>query len=350
LWEDVKLTMNDIRIAILGVGWAGSKHVEAIRELGRGLTVGCLVDNDPDFLSEKCVELDVSKSYPRSEDAIADTEVDAISICLPHRFHCDVAVAAAEAGKHVLVEKPMAVTVDEATRMIDAASQNDVKLYVAENRPYHPMSQILREIVQSGDPVGEVLSISLVTGFRADTYGYPGRRAWLGRPEEGGSGQWLLNGIHDVAQLRFILGEVSDIYMREHHASTADRADVEGTMVGQLNMAASFQVSILQSREIFVKGGLRGITIYGDRGTIRTTESGYEIYGPEGLQNSHLWPEPDLSDYAQEMDAFVRFVREGKEGPTGAESERRSLAVVQAGYESAASGQVVNIENRFGLL
>jgi predicted dehydrogenase len=342
--------MNDIRIAILGVGWAGSKHVEAIRELGRGLTVDCLVDNDPDFLAEKCAELQVKKSYQLSEDAIADPEVNAISICLPHRFHCDVAVAAARAGKHVLVEKPMAVTVDEATRMIEAADQNNVKLYVAENRPYHPMSQRLREIVQSGDPVGEVLAASMVTGFRAETYGYPGRRAWLARPEEGGSGQWLLNGIHDVAQLRFVFGDVNDIYMREHHASSVDRGDVEGTMVGQLNMADAFQVSILQSREVFVKGGLRGITIYGDRGTIRTTDSGYEVYGADGSPEAFEWPVSDLSDYAQEMDAFVAYVREGLAGPTTAESERKSLAVVQAGYESAASGQVVNIENRFGPL
>ena len=342
--------MSELRVAILGAGWAGSKHVEAIRELGCGLVVDCLVDNDPDFLAKQCAELKVAKSYGAVEDALGDPEVDAVSICLPHRFHCDVTVAAAEAGKHVLVEKPMAATVDEATRMVEAAQRHNVKLYVAENRPYGPMSQRLREIVQSGEPIGEVVSASLVTGFRADVYGYPGRRAWLARPEEGGSGQWLLNGIHDVAQLRYVFGEMTDIYLREHHASTADRPDVEGTMVGQMTTAAGFQVSILQSREVFVKGGLRGITIYGIRGTLRTTESGYEIYDAEGDPKSTEWPETKLSDYAQEMDAFVQYVREGVPGPTSAESERRSLAVVQAGYESAASGQVVNIQERFGSL
>jgi UDP-N-acetylglucosamine 3-dehydrogenase len=342
--------MTDIRIAILGVGWAGAKHVEAIRELGSGLVVDCLVDNDPEFLAGQCAELGVKKSYQQVEDVFSDGEVDAVSICLPHRFHCEVAVAAADAGKHVLVEKPMAVTVDEASAMIEAADRNGVKLYVAENRPYHPMSQKLREIVQTGDPIGEVLSASMVSGFRAETYGYPGRRAWLARPEEGGSGQWLLNGIHDVAQLRYILGDVSDVYMREHHASTAERADVEGTMVGQLNMEAGYQVSILQSREVLVKGGLRGITIYGDRGTLRTTESGYDVYGADGEPASFLWPENALSDYAQEMAAFVHYVRDGTVGPTSADSERKSVAIVQAGYESAASGQAVNLENRFGRL
>ena len=87
-----------------------------------------------------------------------------------------------------------------------------------------------------------------------------------------------------------------------------------------------------------MKGGLRGITIYGDRATLRTTVSGYDVYGEDGTPQSFCWPESELSDYAQEMDAFVRYVREGEAGPTSAESERRTLAVVQAGYESAASG------------
>ena len=86
--------------------------------------------------------------------------------------------------------------------------------------------------LSTGEPIGEVLSASMMTGFRAESYGYSGRRAWLGRPEEGGSGQWLLNGIHDVAQLRYVFGEVTHTYMREHHAASVDKPDVEGTMVG----------------------------------------------------------------------------------------------------------------------
>lgn len=336
------------RIAILGVGWAGSRHVEAIRELGGEVEVACLVDNDPAFLSEKCEELGVERSYADSAQALADPDVDAVSICLPHRFHCDVTVAAADAGKHVLVEKPMAVTVDEATQMIEAADANGVKLYVAENRPYNVMSQRLREIVTSGDPVGEVVAASMVTGFRAETYGYPGRRSWLSDPTEGGSGQWLLNGIHDVAQLRYVLGEMTDVYVREHHASRDNRPDVEGTIVGQMTTETGYQVSILQSREVHLKGGLRGITIYGDRGTVRTTDSGYDVYGADGLIGSHPWPEEALSEYAREIRDFVTYARGGDPGPTTAESERRSLAVVQAGYESAESGQVINIRNRFG--
>ena len=156
-----------MRVAIAGVGWAGTRHVEAIRELGRKLKVECLVDHDADFLREKSAELGVEKTYGSVDDAISDTNVDAISICLPHRDHCEVAIAAAESGKHVLVEKPMATTVEEATRMIAAAGHAGVTLFVAENLPYTSMSATLRRMVESGDPIGEVVSASIVTGFRA---------------------------------------------------------------------------------------------------------------------------------------------------------------------------------------
>ena len=121
-------------------------------------------------------------------------------------------------------------------------------------------------------------------------------------------------------------------------------------MVGQLSMASGIQITILQSREVCVKGGLRGITIYGDRGSLKTTESGYVLFDRDGEAGTADWPTPELSDYALEMQAFFRYVTEGRPGPTSAESERRSLAVVQAGYESAESGQVINIAERFGSL
>jgi len=253
-----------VRVAIAGVGWAGTRHVEAIRELGRKLTVECLVDYDADFLREKSAELGVEKTYGSVDDAISDTNVDVIAICLPHRDHCEVAIAAAESGRHVLVEKPMATTVEEATRMIAAAGHAGVTLFVAENLPYTSMSATLRRMVESGDPIGEVVSASIVTGFRAEQYGYPGRRAWLSTPEAGGGGQWLLNGIHMIAQLRYVFGEIEDVYLRHHHSSRVDRTDVEATLTGTLTTAAGYSIALMQSHEVYLSGGLGGLTVFGD--------------------------------------------------------------------------------------
>ncbi len=340
-----------LRVAVVGVGWAGARHVEAIRELGRKVALDCLVDTDADHLKAVAEALGVEKTRTDIDDVLADSEVDAVSIALPHALHCEVSVAAAEAGKHVLVEKPMAMTVAEATRMIEAADRAGVKLYVAENVTYTPMSWFLRKIVQTGKFIGEVVSASFAGGFRAvPSYGYPGRRAWLSTPNLGGTGTWMLHGIHSMAQLRYVLGEVETVYMREHHAGSFARKDVEGTMSGVLTLETGVQVSVLQSCEVRLKGTLEGFVIHGDRGSLRANTEGCERFGEEGETLRLDYPESGLSDYALEMEAFADYVTDGVVGPTSGSSERRSLAVVQAGYESARSGKPVHLETRFGKL
>ena len=341
-----------LRIAILGVGWAGTRHVEAIRELGKKVTVECLVDNDSVHLKAKAEELGIDKTYTAVRDALSDPEVDTVSVCLPHSLHCPVTLEAAAAEKHVLCEKPMALTVEEATRMIEAAERHSVKLYVAENEPYHPMAKLLKEIVDTGKYIGELAFASLVRGFRAQRYGYPGRRAWLSTPKLGGTGTWMLHGIHSMAQLRFILGEVETVYMREHHASSFTRPDLEGTMSGLLTLESGVHVSVVQTCETRLFRDLGGYTIHGDSGSIRASREGCEVFSDEFDQGSSSlrYPEEPLSPYAQEIEAFADYVTGTSVGPTTGKSERRSLAIVQAGYESAQSGRPVSMKERFGEL
>ena len=339
-----------IRTVVLGAGSAGQRQVEAIRELGARLVVHGLADNDAGFLREQSAGLGVKRTYGDVSEAIADPEVDAVSICLPHALHGAVAVAALDAGKHVLCEKPIAMTVDEAREMMAAADRSGCRLYVAENAVYTPMTRQLQEIVTSGEHVGEVVAASVVTGFRADRYGYPGRRAWLSTPEAGGSGHWLLNGIHTIAQVRAVFGEIETVYAREHKSGRIDRTDVEGTLTCQLGTEKGYQIALMQSREVYVKGGLKGITIFGDRGTVRAGDERYEVFGADGRQGTAVtYPQAPLSPYALEMEAFADYVTDGTLGPTGAASETRSLAVVLAACESAETGTPVAVRDRFGV-
>jgi predicted dehydrogenase len=344
-----------LRIAILGVGWAGTRHVEAIRELGRKLTPVCLVDSDTSFLRRQSAELEVEKTYPDYREALADPAVDAVSICLPHTLHATVAVAAAEAGKHILCEKPIAMTVDEATSMIEAADANGVKLFVAENQSYTARAKFMRQIVQSGEYIGELTFASMVTGFRAQDFAYPGRRAWLTLLDQGGTGTWMLHGVHSMAELRTIFGEVATVYVREHKASSYRRCDLEGTVSGTLTLEGGVPVSIVQTSETRLPDYLSGYTVHGDKGSVRALSEGCEVYGEERDRGGSqpLWipyPTVELSEYAQEMEAFADYVEGIAEGPTTGRSERRTLAIVQAGYESMESGQAVDLHSRFGVL
>jgi predicted dehydrogenase len=238
--------------------------------------------------------------------------------------------------------------------MIAAADAHGIKLYVAENAVYTPAAKMLHEIVRTGRYIGELTFASSTKGFKAQDYGYPGRRAWLSTPQAGGSGAWLLNGIHSVAELRFVLGEVATVYMREHKAGSFRRRDVEGTMYGLLTLTNGLPVSIAQTAETHLVHNLRGYVLYGDEGTVRSGREGIEVFSkaldPDERPVFYPYPEETLSSYAQEIEAFADYVSGIATGPTTARSERRSLAVVEAGYRSVERGVAVDLEREFGPL
>jgi predicted dehydrogenase len=339
-----------LRLAIIGIGWAGERQLQATRELNGEITVTAIMDNDPDFLGAKAAELDIPLTYTRYQDVLDNPDIDAVSICTPHALHCPMTLEAAAAGKHILVEKPIALTVADATRMVEAADANNVKLFVAENLCYKPIAQFLRHVVQTGKYIGELTAASLVAGFRAANFGYPGRRDWLTQPGKGGTGTWMLHGIHTMAQLRYIFGEVETVYLCEHHASSFERPDIEGTMSGVLTLERGINMPIIQTCETRLTHNLAAYTLYGDKGSLRAAPDFCEIFTADGEPGRIPYPEAALSEYALEIEAFARYVAGDNSAPTHGRSERYSLAVVQAGYESAQSGLPVNLAERFGTL
>ena len=341
-----------LRLGVIGVGWAGQRQIRAAAELDGRIEVTAIADDDSQHLRRTASALGLETAYSRLDDMLADPRIDAVSICTPHALHKPMAVAAAQAGKHVLVEKPMALAVDDATDMIHAAESEGVKLYVAENWVYSPLTAHLREIVATGMHIGELTAAAYAWGFRARQYGYSGRRAWLGKPTQGGTGTWMLHGIHSIARLRHILGEASVVYLREHHGSRFATPEVEGTVNGLFTLESGVHLSILHSCELELKGSAGGLWLHGSEGSIHAREDSFAVYkgGSEGAPRLQAYPASPLSDYALELEAFVDYIESGKPGPTSGVSERRTLGIVQAGYESIDSGLPIDLQSRFGEL
>jgi predicted dehydrogenase len=345
---------DSLRVAIVGAGWAGSRHAEAIaelREVDRRLSISCFVDSDTEHLDVTAERFSVDRRYASLDDALSDQSVEIVDIATPHRLHHGMAIAAAEAGKHVIVEKPMAMDVDEATEMIDAAEANGVKLFVAENHSYEPYIEFLRNLVVSGEPIGAVTTASIASGFRPrGRYGYPGRRAWLADPDMGGTGTWMLHGIHTLAGVRRVFGEVSRIYVQEHKNESFERSDVEGTMSALLTMESGLNVSVVQSPETRFLANTGGYQVHGEKGSVRATAEGYEMIADNEEPGVRGYPPASLSSYAREFKAFADYVGGDGSVATTGYSERRTLAVIQAGAESVARGQAVDLRERFGAI
>jgi predicted dehydrogenase len=241
------------------------------------------------------------------------------------------------------------MNVAEATRMITAAAAAGVCLYVAESATYQPIAVFLREVVRSGRWIGEPTSARIAAGFRAPAYSYPDRRAWLAQPDKGGLGTWMLHGIHTIAQLRYILGQVVSVYAQQHRAASFQRDDIEATVHATLTMASGVTVQLLQTAETKIPADLAGYVLHGDRGSLHAHAADCRVFADDQNPTTVTIPPLKYTEHALELAAFADAVA-GVEGPTSGVSERRSLAVMQAGYESMASGQLVHLSTRFGLL
>ncbi len=192
-------------VGILGAGFFGAYHARAIAAVEGARLVAACAEELP--LAETFTAEHGGKPYGDWRAMLDDKSVDAVAITAPHHLHCRLAVAALEAGKHVLLEKPMALSVAECTRIIASAEASRCKLMVGQIMHFVRPLLVAREILERGD-LGKP-----VTGSSAllKTWMESNRRGWHLDPETGG-GMLMTAGIHALDQLIWLMdGRVSSI-------------------------------------------------------------------------------------------------------------------------------------------
>ncbi len=201
--------MPTIRWGLVGCGDVVRKRVaQAVLDEPRSeLVAACR--RDKQRLDEFCDRFQIDKRYPRDTDLFTDPDIDAVYIATPVKDHLPQTLAAARAGKHVLVEKPMAMNVAECTEMIEVCRENDVQLGVAYYRRFYPLVQRIEELLKSGE-IGTPLAISAVTStpfaLQPGEEGY-----WRVIAEEGGGGALMDIGSHRINLFAHLFGGVQQV-------------------------------------------------------------------------------------------------------------------------------------------
>ena len=142
-----------LRAAMIGLGFMGYTHTEAIRRLG-GEVIGCL-DSSPEATKAGVARLGIPRAYASLEECVADPEVDIVHICTPNYLHYPMTKAALEAGKHVLCEKPLAISSDESAALVRLAREKGLVGAVNYNLRFYPLCQEARSRIRQGE-IGEV--------------------------------------------------------------------------------------------------------------------------------------------------------------------------------------------------
>jgi predicted dehydrogenase len=253
--------MADVRFGLIGCGDISEKRVAPALREGRGSTLVAVARAQAARAAEFAARHGARYAHADWRELVRNPEVDAVYVASPVRFHAEQAIAAAEAGKHVLCEKPMALNADECERMIAAARGNGVHLGVAYYRHHYPAVRRMSAILASGEIGRAVLAEAQAFEMFDVPPDHP--RAWFLTKAAAGGGPMFDFGCHRIEVLLDLLGPVSEVQGFLSNIRFQAR-EVEDTAVAHLVFASGARGVLTvshaarESRDTFALFGTEG--------------------------------------------------------------------------------------------
>lgn len=297
-----------LRVGILGAARVATYAMIGAAKEVEGVTVAAVAARDPERARDYAQTHDIPHVFPDYEALIASSEIDAVYNALPPNLHARWSIAALEAGKSVLCEKPFALSISDVEAMLTTEARTDKVLMEAQHSHYHPISARMREVVRSG-LIGSVQHISAC--FNAEVKRTPTEIRW--HPEIGGGALWDL-GVYPIYWLRAIMGEEPSVLSAEQLLADSG-ADISTTAsllfpsgargIIETTMAGALSVWVLAE---------------GDKGTIRVENPlsaafpqsiTITVNGAETVETFTRRP-----SYAFQLEAFRDAVLHGAPVPT----------------------------------
>jgi predicted dehydrogenase len=241
-----------VRWGLIGAGDIAARRVAPALRDSPGSAFAAVARAHADQAAEFAQRHGASRWYADWREMLRDPELDAVYVATPVRLHAEQAVAAAEAGKHVLCEKPMALDVAGCERMIAAARDHGVKLGVAYYRHHYPVVGRLRELIASGEIGRPVLA--QVQAFELFDPPPDHPRAWLLKKSEAGGGPMMDFGCHRIEVLLDLLGPVAEIRGRPANVRFRER-EVEDTCVAHLRFRSGAEAVLADAFQVFATRG-----------------------------------------------------------------------------------------------
>lgn len=317
-----------MKIGVLGLGFMGSTHLQGIARIPE-LELFAVMDSDERRLSGDLsgiqgnlggpgqkMDFSAARQYRSPQEIVADPDVEALDICLPTHLHAPIAISALEAGKHVIVEKPMALDGPEAARMIDAARRSGKLLMVAQVLRFFPAYECLGELVKSGR-LGPIRSAFFRRRTAVPTWG-----AWEFDKSKSGGGIFDLL-IHDVDQVLDLFGWPEAVSATGYE-KMQDGVDV---MMGEFHFPHIGSVTVTGGW--FHRGEYpfsMEYTVIGDKGVVEFSSSGRPatVYWADGRKEA--LPAEDKDAYQAELAYFAQCCIQGAP-PKRCTPESSALAV-----------------------
>ncbi|MBP2000282.1 putative dehydrogenase [Paenibacillus shirakamiensis] len=340
--------MTKIKVAVIGCGAiAQRRHIPEYAS-NPNVELVAFADPVPGRAQEVAEQYGDIRAYTSYEELFAKEKVDAVSVCTPNYLHAPVAIAAANRGFHVLVEKPMATTVEESEQMIEAAKKNGVYLMVGHNQRLMPPHVKAKEIMDSGR-LGKVLTFRTAFGHPGpESWSVDGRDSWFFNKEEAMMGAMGDLGVHKSDFIRYLLqdevAEVAGFIGTIHKEGTEvdDNATcilrMKSGAVGTLVASWTQYQSGDNSTVLWCENGVMKIgTIEGNEVIVELNNETVETYKVGAMAtNEKQVPSGVIDEFITSIISKTPPTISGEEG-------LKSLKVILAAFESQETGRIIKL-------
>ena len=340
--------MHDpIRFGILGCGTIAPNHARAIDAAGGAVLAGAVSRRYEQ--AQAFAETFSCRAYETYEAMLSDDAVDAVSVCTPTGLHFDNARQALLAGKHVLVEKPLCLTLQEADTLIALARARGLSLGVISQSRFSDAAQAIRRLVDSG-AAGRPVSAQLMMRFYRGQ-DYYDSAAWRGTFAGDGGGVIMNQGIHGIDLLCYLMGRPVSV---TGYARTRLRdIEVEDTVAAALEFESG-AVAVIDATTCSVPSFNKRFVLGFERGTVILENDVVTLWTVPGQcpENCRVSLAGDTSGdnkkvtiayHAREYGNFIRHITQGEPLIVDGAQGRMPLSVILGVYESSRTGRRIDL-------
>jgi predicted dehydrogenase len=355
-----------IGFAVVGLGM-GRHHCRSIKA-AQGAELVAICDVDAERREKAAAEYGC-RAYASVDELLRDGDVEVVNVAVPTGLHADVGIKAAQAGRHVICEKPLDVTLEKADALIFACQDHGVKLASIFQRRLHPLSQRVREAVQGGQLGRPHFGDIHLYWYRTDGY-YAGGNppGWRGTFALDGGGACMNQGIHSIDLLAWIMGGVETVYAKTGTFTHSIEAEDVGTVLvgfkngalGNITCTTAAYPGLTNDMHIF--GSKGSIVVVDDRVTTwrimrddgdqeaeRNTEA--EMRARYGGKSDSPSADPmavGFDGHTIHVEDMVRAIKENRDPIIAGRDARHAVEICVAIQQSAATGKEVRLSDGAG--
>jgi predicted dehydrogenase len=348
-----------VRLGLIGCGnVTENRHLPALKQV-KGIEVVAVADTDNNQLNKVADRFYIKKRFVGLSHLLDDPDVEAVGIITPVQFHSEMAMEVLSAGKHLFLEKPLALRLNQADQLVEKAAQTQCTAMLGYNLRWHPFVRQAREIIKNGSlgPIEMALSVS-TTGTRFN----PKAPEWMDRRESGGGVLFEYSG-HFFDLWRFLFdGDVEQVFAVSRSDEWDDvSATVNARMTNGIPVTSAFSEATTTNKEIQIYGqsGSLSVSLYRfdglkfipksnpPGGIVGRLQEIMQTIGqiPSALSNRR-WGGIHDSSFAAEWQHFANCIQRDVQPGCTLEDGKKALQATLAAMESVSSGKPVHIPGK----